>query len=279
MPRPPLPDANSDIPRPRNTIATNLSPERAQPLQKRIHKSRLHRRPRRRLPETPEISEEDALFQSITSISDVSIAVQTLHSTWPQEAWIQLPRTPPIVFVQQVHALVAESSTIDEEVENLVVDEWRKIIVPGGDEALIKVDDFELSATSDIGRRFVTMIKQHIKETLVAQESLEDEFDNAEIDVLVKEGLLRMEDTTTFWLTVPSLGDILRNRNSGNKEMLSIVKRAPYKEMLIEKLEMRTLKKSIFTAQWHVRDMVGAKVFETVATSLGTLVRLRDTRS
>jgi len=71
------------------------------------------------------------------------------------------------------------------------------------------------------------------------------------------------------------MGSFVKHRNAGARELNLLLKRTQYKEMLLTKLELRTMKKSPFTAQWHIRDIVGGEQAETVSTSLGTLVRLR----
>lgn len=100
------------------------------------------------------------------------------------------------------------------------------------------------------------------------------ESDEAE-KVLVRAGWLTMRDEHSFWFAVPGMGAFGVQRENGNNELLGVVKRAPYREMLLNKAEMRSLKKSCFTAQWHLRDLVGCGKAETVDTSVGPLVRAR----
>lgn len=63
-------------------------------------------------------------------------------------------------------------------------------------------------------------------------------------------------------------------RNKGNTELLGILRRAPYHEMLLMRLEQRRLRSSSFPALFHIRDVIGSGKAESVATTLGPLVRM-----
>lgn len=171
---------------------------------------------------------------------------------------------------------MSDADSVNTEVEKLAREEWRRLVLPGGEKALVKMQDLETVALSNVAKKFVREGLARIKVPVVLQSTLDNLFEDDAIAVLVREGFLTMRDESSFWLAVPEMGAFLSNRAAGKKELLAILRRAPYQEMLIDKLELRTLKKSVFTAQWHVRDVVGGGVAETVATSLGTLVRLRE---
>jgi Serine-threonine protein kinase 19 len=97
--------------------------------------------------------------------------------------------------------------------------------------------------------------------------------------VLVRGGLLVRKDGgegggACYWFAVPRVGAFLRMRARGNTELLGILTRAPYQEMLLARLEVRRLRSSSFPALFHIRDIVGSGMAESVATSLGILVRI-----
>jgi hypothetical protein len=92
---------------------------------------------------------------------------------------------------------------------------------------------------------------------------------------LVRGGLLTLKDESNFWFSIPCAGYLVKVRERGNKELLGILRRAPYREMLLVKLELRRLRSSVFPAIFHIRDVIGSNTAETVNTTLGTLVRLR----
>lgn len=103
--------------------------------------------------------------------------------------------------------------------------------------------------------------------------SMADVVSNA-VDELVKWGFLTMHSEHTYALCVPGLAVFDENRASGHKQLLRQLKAAQYHELPLSKLELQTLKNTVFTAQWHVRDIVGSGVAHTVSTTVGTLVRM-----
>jgi Serine-threonine protein kinase 19 len=91
---------------------------------------------------------------------------------------------------------------------------------------------------------------------------------------LVRGGLLTLKGEGEYFFAVPRAGPFLRMRRKGNTELLGILRRAPYKEMLLARLELRRLRSSSFPALFHIRDVIGSGAAESVATSLGLLVRV-----
>lgn len=94
------------------------------------------------------------------------------------------------------------------------------------------------------------------------------------VDELVKAGFLTMHSEHTYALCVPGLAVFDENRACGHKQLLRQLKSAQYHELPLSKLELQTIKNTMFTAQWHVRDLVGSGVAHTVSTTVGTLVRM-----
>lgn len=94
------------------------------------------------------------------------------------------------------------------------------------------------------------------------------------VDDLVKWGFLTMHSEHTYALCVPGLAVFDENRASGLKQLLRQLKAAQYHELPLSKLELQTLKNTVFTAQWHMRDIVGSGIAHTVSTTVGTLVRI-----
>jgi hypothetical protein len=59
----------------------------------------------------------------------------------------------------------------------------------------------------------------------------------------------------------------------GRKEVLAIIKRTKYKELLQKDLEKKKLKKSSSDIRWHIRDMAASGELLVVETLRGPLVR------
>lgn len=278
---------------PSNAITALPTP--LQPRRKRVLRTALHPRKRRRSAVNENASvttatndddgADEAAFSALSEMSDTHIAILTLRSQWPGEAQNQLPRTPPIILRSQVHALVANTAAIDREIASLIVKGIiRPVHIPSTKpevrrEAYVMTQDFRLKAANDgtVFTKFFTTVFalcQHplVDSTLIS-EVYGDEADNA-INKLVRAGYLTLSDENTYSFAVPGMGAFVKNRTEGEKQIVRLLNTAPYREMLLPNLEMRTLKRTIFTAQWHVRDVVGSGIANTVSTSIGTLVRL-----
>lgn len=182
----------------------------------------------------------------------------------------------------QLRSLVADAALLERQLAKLVArNEWRNIILPGGDVAYVRSIEL-VAVVQDRGkvlRKFAEELMPAARESVVATRQLSEVFgkgaEQAENE-LVREGWLTMRDEGSFWFAVPGTGAFCGQREKGNAEVIGLLRKTPYKEMLLGKLEGRTMKKSCFTAQWHVRDVVGGGRAETVETSVGTLVRIRE---
>ncbi|CDF38741.1 unnamed protein product [Chondrus crispus] len=126
--------------------------------------------------------------------------------------------------------------------------------------------------------RFANEVLPAVRDAVLAVRRLREVFGEGSEAVeceLVRGGWLTMRDESSFWFAVPGMGGFDAQRRKGAAELLDLLRKTPFKEMLLNKLEGRSMKKSCFTAQWHVRDLVGGGPLETIETSVGTLVRLR----
>lgn len=236
---------------------------------------------------------EDMAVAALSGMSDTHVAILTLRSQWPGEATLQLPQTPPIVLRCQIHALVADPTIIDHELDNLLSDNTiRHIRLPSMSssinndkrrDAYILTSDFNANDNS-ILRTLFTSVFHTCRDALVDIRDLTHIYSrDTNVDIalneLVREGFLIMIDETTYGFTVPGMAKFTQNRTEGEKQILRLLKSAPYREMPLDNLEMRTLKKTIFTSQWHVRDVVGSGIANTVTTTIGIIVRLSHSHS
>jgi hypothetical protein len=199
----------------------------------------------------------------------------------------ELARLPPVVLVSQIYALVADRAAVDRDVDDMRASNVvRYMKLSASDHA-----DFVLVLTDDLRR--VAMSGKHLSHALVdiffdnlLQECTQISVSQSEIDLvfgkghdfatlLIRGGLLTLKDESNFWFSIPCAGYLLKVRERGNRELVGILRRAPYREMLLVKLEQRRLRSSIFPAIFHIRDVIGSNTAEAVNTTLGTLVRLR----
>lgn len=80
--------------------------------------------------------------------------------------------------------------------------------------------------------------------------------------------------TEDFSFALPYCGDFVKSIDSGRCEIVNIIKRSRYKQILGSKLDSIKLRKSSMSVQWHVKDLVGSGDLERHETTVGPLFRL-----
>lgn len=269
-------------------------PIQLQPRRKRVRRTKFQPLKRRRpLNASPSDAasaagpdaDDDAAVAALSGMRDTHVAVMTLRSQWPGEAAKCLPRTPPVIPRSQIYALVADATIVDRELLQLVAEgTLRPITIPASTvesrrEAFVFTEDFDASAVADdpVLHPFFTTVFKQCRRPVVQCDLLStvygDEMDDA-VTKLIRSGYLTLKDETNYTFALPGMAEFVKNRKTGDLQITKTLKAAQYREMTLPNLENRTLKNTIFTAQWHVRDLVGSGVISTVSTSIGTLVRL-----
>ncbi|KAI5589873.1 hypothetical protein BDE02_05G191200 [Populus trichocarpa] len=96
------------------------------------------------------------------------------------------------------------------------------------------------------------------------------------ISLLINAGLLTRQliDPNMYWFAIPNIGSILKGLSQGRKELLSLVNRQRYKEMMLAPLEKKRLRLSLLDMRFHLRDLIGSGHLKTVNTPTGLLVRV-----
>ncbi|CAM0958782.1 unnamed protein product [Alopecurus aequalis] len=94
--------------------------------------------------------------------------------------------------------------------------------------------------------------------------------------LLMNAGLLTRQliDSNMYWFSIPCIGPILKGLSQGRKEILSLLNRRKYKEMLLSSLEKTRLRSSPLDVRFHLRDLIGYGHIKTVQTPTGLLARV-----
>lgn len=233
--------------------------------------------------------DDEAVLDAIAAStpSDTQVALMTLRAEWPGDSIEELSRLPPIVLLSQLYSLVADRAAVDREIDAMratnVVRFLQLSAVGPADYAIVLTDDlrsvvrkFQRLKDAPLEEYFETLLPK-CTDMSITQETL-DHILGVDVDyatVFVRGGLLTVRDDTSFWFSLPSVGYFLKVRSKGSDELVGILRRAPYSEMLLAKLEIRRLRSSTLPAIFHIRDVIGNNVAETTSTTLGTLVKLR----
>ncbi|KAL6062674.1 hypothetical protein QOT17_012103 [Balamuthia mandrillaris] len=99
-----------------------------------------------------------------------------------------------------------------------------------------------------------------------------------QITMLVNAGLLirGREEIECFWFSIPSTGPFFSSCLKGRKEVITMLQRTRHKEMFREDLAKRKMRYSFLPPMFHVKDLIGKEVLESVETTAGPLIRLRN---
>jgi hypothetical protein len=95
----------------------------------------------------------------------------------------------------------------------------------------------------------------------------------AGLTTLVRRGLLLHRDSLSYWLSIPNAGLFMKDLRKGREELVRMLKRAKFKEVLQHDLVKRKLRGSKLGVKYHVADLVGMGVAKLIQTTSGPLIR------
>ncbi|KAF9683027.1 hypothetical protein SADUNF_Sadunf05G0169500 [Salix dunnii] len=81
-------------------------------------------------------------------------------------------------------------------------------------------------------------------------------------------------DPNMYWFAIPNIGSVLKGLSQGRKELLSLLNRQRYKEMMLAPLEKKRLRLSLLDMRFHLRDLIGSGHLKIVNTPTGLLVQV-----
>lgn len=97
-----------------------------------------------------------------------------------------------------------------------------------------------------------------------------------DISILINAGLLTRQliDSNMYWFAIPNIGSVLKGLSQGRKELLSLLNRKKYKEMMLAPLEKKRMRLSPLDIRFHLRDLLGSGQLKTVQTPSGLVIRV-----
>lgn len=99
--------------------------------------------------------------------------------------------------------------------------------------------------------------------------------DDDAITLLVNAGLLLIHEVDNFWFSIPSSGLFVASLVKGRKEIISILKRQKFKEMLFMDLVKRKLRYSSLSIEFLLKDMCGLNILESFMTCLLSIANIK----
>ncbi|ERN18779.1 serine/threonine-protein kinase 19 isoform X1 [Amborella trichopoda] len=229
------------------------------------------------------------------TFSDTLIALRIMHAQFPKMEKVSVQ---PFVLRSQVYSSVNDRTQVDRELESLRKDNvirLFKLNTGQDDHAIMFIEDY-LNQVESAMKRIKAKGQDDIDvfewfRSHVLPSKLDASIEHEElclllshggnvkddhISLLINAGLLTRQllDSNSYWFAIPNIGFILKGLSQGRKELISLLNRRKYKEMLLALLEKKRLRLSPLDIRFHLRDLIGSGYLKTVHTPAGLLVKV-----
>lgn len=246
---------------------------------------------------TPETDTPDQ-FSSLEdhlNFSDTMVALQMMRAQFPRHEKVS---ALPFILRSQLYSSVKDRTQVDRELESFRREKVLRIFklnTGQDDHAIMFVDDY-LNQVERVVKRLESKkqkdvsvfewFKNHVIQSkldpsighqeLCSLLSLAGKVTEDHISLLINAGLLTRQliDPDMYWFAIPSIGSVLKGLVQGRKELLSLLSRRKYKEMMLALLEQKRLRYSPLDMRFHIRDLIGSGHLKTVQSPSGIVVRV-----
>ncbi|KAM5563451.1 hypothetical protein ABKV19_018199 [Rosa sericea] len=214
-------------------------------------------------PETADIDHILSLEENLT-FSDTLVALRIMREQFPQ---IDKP-IQPFILRSQLYSSVEDRTQVDRDLE---VDRVVKRLE--GEKGSDVLEVFNWFRSHVIDFKLEPSIEHQELCTLL---SLGGKVKDEHISLLMNSGLLTRQliDPNIYWFAIPNIGSVLKGLSQGRKEVLSLLNRRRYKEMMLAPLEKKRLRFSSLDMRFHLRDLIGSGHLKTVQIPTGIVVRV-----
>ncbi|GMI66435.1 hypothetical protein like AT2G20495 [Hibiscus trionum] len=229
------------------------------------------------------------------SFSDTLVALRMMRAQFPQ---IDKAAIQPFILQSQLYSSVKDRTQVDRELESLRRDKVVRIFklnTGQDDHGIMFLDDY-LKQVEHVVKRMeekkqgdlevfkwfkVHVIESKLEPSIGHQElyallSPGGRVKDEHVSLLINAGLLTRQliDPNMYWFAIPNIGSILKGLSQGRKELLSLLNRRRYKEMMLAPLEKKRLRFSPLDMRFHLRDLIGSGHIKTAHTPTGIVVRV-----
>ncbi|KAK6940654.1 Serine-threonine protein kinase 19 [Dillenia turbinata] len=243
-----------------------------------------------------EIDQFPSLEENLT-FSDTLVAIRIMRAQFPHIDKITMQ---PFILRSQLYSSITDRTQVDRELESLRREKVLRIFklnTGQDDHAIMFVDDYlkqidlvmkRLEAKKPGSLVIFEWFKTHVivarlepsidHQELCSLLSFGGEVKDEHVSLLINTGLLvsktrQLIDPNMYWFAIPNIGSILKGLSQGRKELLSLLSRRKYKEMMMVSLEKKRLRLSPLDMRFHLRDLIGSGHLKTVQSPTGLVVR------
>ncbi|XP_037331790.1 inactive serine/threonine-protein kinase 19-like [Pungitius pungitius] len=220
--------------------------------------------------------------------TDIRSTLEYLMTLFPRKLFND--SLPQIVLKHQLYSIHDNKTLVDKEL-NKLREQGELLMFQLGFDAdafgLVFAADYKSKvlagedgrATRATVERFLEKLLSPCTELSFNKDKMlrEFHFTDSAITQLVKSGVLTVRDAGSWWLSIPNSGKFTKYFIQGRKAVLGMVKKSKYSEVLQAELEERRTTSHVkFHMKYHIHDIVGAGLVESIPTTSGTLLRFVD---
>lgn len=219
---------------------------------------------------------------------DIKSMLEYLMTLFPRKVFNDA--LPQIVLKHQLYSLTSDKTMVDKDVNKLREQGELLMFQLGFDSeafGLVFASDFKAKVlageegrnTKETVQKFLDKVVSSCTDLSFSKDQMlrDFTFTDTEITQLVKSGVLTVRDAGSWWLSIPNMGKFTKYFIQGRKAVLNMVKKSKYNEVLKADLEERKTPAQVkFHMKYHIHDMVGAELVESIPTTSGILLRFVD---
>ncbi|XP_044491580.1 serine/threonine-protein kinase 19 homolog isoform X2 [Mangifera indica] len=244
-----------------------------------------------------ESSRDDSTFSLEESLtfSDTLVALRIIRAQFPH---IDKVSIQPFILKSQLYSSVEDRTQVDRELESLRREKVLRVFklnTGQDDHAIMFLDDYLNQIERAVKRikekkqgdvEVFEWFREHVIDSklepsvehqeLCSLLSLGGKVKDEHISLLINAGLLTRQliDPNMYWFAIPNIGSVLKGLSQGRKELLSLLNRRRYKEMMLAPLEKKRLRFSPLDMRFHLRDLIGSGNLKTSHAPTGLVVRV-----
>ncbi|KAJ9543371.1 hypothetical protein OSB04_023078 [Centaurea solstitialis] len=255
---------------------------------------------KRRRDEEEEVPESHDSDQSLSlednlTFSDTMVALRMMRAQFLQ---IDKVTIEPFILRSQLYSSVKDKTQVDRELESLRREKVLRIFklnTGQDDHAVMFMEDYlnqmkRAVKSMETKKQSVLPVFEWFKvhvihskpepcighQELCSLLSIGGKVKDEDISLLINAGLLTRQliDPDMYWFAIPNIGSVLKGLTQGRKELLSLLNRKKYKEMMLAVLEKKRLRLSPLDIRFHLRDLLGSDHLKTVHTPSGLVIRV-----
>jgi serine/threonine-protein kinase 19 len=230
-------------------------------------------------------ADDDIKFDALGN--DTNSTLLYLKRLFPVEAFER--RLPPVILQHQLYAILHNRTIVDKQVDELRQAGVIRVFRLGVEEnttCIVFTDDYKAHALRFADEqglerhllvRFLSTAVTQCHDVNFSKQKLATFlFSDSDITQLVKAGVLTVRDVGSWWLAIPSAGLFTKSLAYGRRALQALIRRCKYHEILRQELETKKLPKAAKLGMaYHIHDLIGSDVVESVSTTSGPLLRLR----